>query len=207
VTDDPGPGTATRQHPKVFGIGMFKTGTTTLGRAMERLGYRAEVRFWPLLPGLAPYFELDPEPFRPFHDRIRGQADAFDCLADAPWLFLYRELAVWYPESVFVLTLRKDARSVAESDLAMWHRIGLMERWRREVGLDPTPEMFVERYERHNEAVMRFFASRAERLLTVCWETEPHPWQTLCGFVGRPVPEEPFPHENRAPEGRREGAP
>ncbi len=81
----------------------------------------------------------------------------------------------------------------------MWREIGLMEKWVAEVGREPTPEMFIERYERHNERVLEHFRDRPSDLLVVCWEKEPDPWRRLCTFLGRTeMPSVPFPHENRA---------
>ena len=184
---------------KVFGIGMFKTGTTSFGEAMQILGYRARYRFIPLLDQLSGYFDLNPAQFDPFEAVIRREAERFDSFADAPWLFLYRRLSEWYPESTFVLTLRKDAETVARSDMEHWERFGLMDRWMQEVGRPPTAAMFIERYERHNENVTNFFRDKSDRILQVCWEEEANPWRRLCEFVGADVPAAPFPHANRSP--------
>ncbi len=184
---------------KIFGVGMFKTGTTSFGEAMTLLGYRSRFRFMPLLDNLSGYFDLDPRQFVPFEDVIRREAGRFDAFADAPWLYLYRQLSTWYPDSRFVLTMRADADAVARSDLAHWERHGLMTRWMREVGKAPTRQMFIERYEKHNENVLNFFRDESHRLLKVCWEEDPNPWRRLCEFVGAEVPDQPFPHANRSP--------
>lgn len=60
-----------RDKRKVFGIGMFKTGTTAFGEAMRLLGYRSRCRFIPLLDNLSAYFDLDPRQFMPFEDQIK----------------------------------------------------------------------------------------------------------------------------------------
>ncbi len=187
---------------KVFGVGMFKTGTTSLGRALEILGYRSRYRFWPLLSDRDAYFELDTRQWQPFEAQIREAADRFDAFADAPWLYLYRELDGWYPGSRFVLTLRRDAEAAVESDLEMWLRL-------RIGGIDRDPDRvasirarMLERYRRHRQNVEAYFEDRPEDLLEVCWDTDPDPWRTLCDFLAEPVPDRPFPHLNRAPRGR-----
>lgn len=184
---------------KVFGIGMFKTGTTSLGHALELLGFRAHYRFMPLLDDLTAYFDLDPEAFVPHTKQIRQVADDHDALADAPWLYLYRELDRWYPNSRFILTLREDSETLADSEQRHWQQHGLTKTWRARHEEPPTRAMFIERYRRHNAAVLAHFSACPERLLTICWETEPDPWQRLGRFVGRPVPDVPFPHLNRTP--------
>lgn len=195
------PSGATRT--KVFGIGMFKTGTTSFGEAMHHLGYRSRYRFLPLLDNLAGYFDLDPTQFLRFEAQIRSQAESFDAFADSPWLYLYRQLDHWYPDARFVLTVRKDAETVARSDLQHWERHGLLDHWMKEVGTPPTRQMFVDRYERHNDNVVSFFRDKSHRILQVCWEEESNPWRKLCEFVGADVPDRPFPHANRSPDQAR----
>ncbi len=184
---------------KVFGVGMFKTGTTSFGEAMQCLGYRSCHSFTPLLRELSGYFDLDPGQFDPFEDTIRAKAERYDAFADAPWLYIYRRLSKWYPDSLFVLTLRSDAETIADSELSHWERHGLMDRWLKEVGTAPTRRMFIERYERHNANVVSYFRNKSHRLLQSCWEEEANPWIRLCGFIGVDAPDRPFPHANRAP--------
>ncbi len=187
-------------RPKVFGIGMFKTGTTSLGVALDRLGFRSHHWFWKQFPRLAPYFDLDPAKFHPLAAEIRARADRFDAFSDAPWLFLYRELDAWYPGSHFVLTLRKSTEDLVRAQLGQWHRLGIMDEWLAQEGERPPLEMFERRYEQHNRNVRDYFRDRPEDLLEICFQTEPDPWGRLCDFLGVDVvPDEPFPHANRAP--------
>jgi hypothetical protein len=61
---------------------------------------------------------------------------------------------------------------------------------------DVTPEDLIERYTRHNQEVMDYFQDRPQSLLVVDWENGDG-WQELCGFLGREIPREPFPHANK----------
>jgi hypothetical protein len=46
--------------------------------------------------------------------------------------------------------------------------------------------------------VLAFFADKPGRLLRFdLWAG--HGWAELCGFLGLPVPDRPFPHRNAAP--------
>ena len=80
---------------KVFGIGLSKTGTTSLTRALRVLGYRAThfplsaLRCSSEVPQLAV-------------DRIRKR----DAFTDTPIPHFYRELDRFFPGSKFVLTVR-----------------------------------------------------------------------------------------------------
>ena len=55
-TDESRAGEA-RTEPKVFGIGMYKTGTTSLARALQRLGYKTRKKFEWKFGGREAYFE------------------------------------------------------------------------------------------------------------------------------------------------------
>jgi hypothetical protein len=183
---------------------MFKTGTTSLGVALEILGYRTKYKFWRLIKDdWTAYFDLDPNRWSRFESEIRREADKYDAFADAPWLYLYEELDRWYPGSKFILTLRKDAQTVAESDFRMWKRSGFLDKLVEQGDQVPTLELFIRRYEEHNARVLAYFENRIDDLLVVCWETEERPWERLCQFLGcLEVPEQPFPHANRASTGR-----
>ena len=190
--------TRASSRPKVFGVGMFRTGTTSLGLALERLDYRTTYKFWAQFSRLAPYFDLDTRKFKPLAPAVRERAKRFEAFTDAPWLFLYRELDEWYPGSRFILTSRRSSEAVVQSELAHWDRAHIMTRWLAQEGCRPDPERFIRRYEQHNENVRAYFQDRPDDLLEICFETEPQPWRRLCEFLGvDAVADEPFPHANR----------
>jgi hypothetical protein len=177
---------------------MYRTGTTSLGLALEWFGYRATYKFWNQFPKLAPYFDLDTSKFEPLAKEIRAEADRFDAFSDAPWLYLYRELDEWYPGSRFILTIRSSTEAVVKSEFEHWDRAFIMERWLKQEDRPPTAEQFARRYEQHNENVRTYFKDRPDDLLEICFETEAQPWRRLCEFLSiDAVPEEPFPHANR----------
>jgi hypothetical protein len=69
---------------------------------------------------------------------------------------------------------------------------------------DVTDAMLLDRYQRHNAEVNRWFRDRPDALLVVDWEAGDG-WGPLCRFLGRPVPDVPFPHENPGEYGRPAG--
>lgn len=194
---------------KVFGVGANKTGTTTLGRCLQRLGYRHA--FW------------DPDVAFPV---ARGDLtcafdviESFDSFADWPWPLIFRELDEQYPDAKFILTTRPDSRTWAESLAAHLHRERVVhgaEHVVEEIIFGaPTPDGFESQYmtwyEHHNASVREHFAGRPGKLLDVCWETGSG-WPELCEFLGHPLVAEPLPHANPRPEreiavGSRTGAP
>ena len=56
-------------------------------------------------------------------------------------------------------------------------------------------DKFVERYERHNREVTKYFKGRDEDILVVDL-TKGAGWEQICPFLGKEVPDIPFPHLN-----------
>jgi hypothetical protein len=180
-------------RPKVVGIGLNKTGTTTLAACLRRLGYaRHATCDYGLLAG---YRNGDVE-------AIFRCIEANDSFEDWPFPLAYREIFDRFGERArFVLTTRKDARTWVESLKAhalrtppVGHTRLLAYGYNYPHGLE-TEHIAI--YERHNAEVRDFFRRRqAEHLLLeVCWERGDG-WKELCGFLRTPAPDAPFPHEN-----------
>lgn len=184
------------RRPRVFGIGFHKTGTTSLAKALERLGYRALHGAGPVRAALGHHRMMEL-----LHAGELGPvwevAEAFDAFAGNPWFSLFREADARFPGSRFVLTRRDPARWLGsvlnhfggtESDFRHWiYGVG-----------DPMGHeaLVLERYRAHDAAVLAHFAGRAEDLLVMDFERGDG-WPPLCDFLGAPVPDERFPHENR----------
>jgi hypothetical protein len=176
---------------KVFGIGLNKTGTSSLNRALELLGYRslhgggldAHDRMVRAIDEGRPMLRyIDPEP---------------DAVLDVLALTYYFHLAdVQYPGSKFILTLR---------DLDDWvdSRRRHVERNQRmkEAGeydgpfLNVDPDTWTAEYRRHEAVVRAYFEKRPADLLA--FRPVDGDWNPLCAFLGQPVPDAPFPWENR----------
>ena len=177
---------------KVFGIGWAKTGTTTLGRCLEVLGYRHVGQRLDLVP------HLERGDFAAIQ-AVAAEADAFE---DWPWLLLFRELDRAFPGSRFVLTTRVPARWLRSYLNMLRHPVFVNDELthvRRVLyGLpfpDVTAEQLLDRYQRHHDAVFEHFRGRRDDLLVVDWE-EGHGWTELCRFLGHEVPDQAFPREN-----------
>jgi hypothetical protein len=131
-----------------------------------------------------------------------------DCVAAVDWpaSAFWRELADANPGAVIVLStresatqwwesadatvfpvMRKDSHPEYEDWLAMTREL-----LAREIGADwDDPAAAEAFYERHNAAVRR--DASPDRLLE--WRATDG-WEPLCGALGLPVPDEPFPHTN-----------
>src|SRR5947209_7697875 len=91
---------------KVIGIGLPKTGTTTLGKCLNILGF---VRQTSWTREVATYYE------NRNIDVLMAYAESFDSFEDYPWCFLYKEFDETFPGSKFVYTVRKDLHIWLES--------------------------------------------------------------------------------------------
>jgi hypothetical protein len=119
--------------------------------------------------------------------------DAFTDLFGVTYFFFLAD--VHYPGSRFILTVR---------DLEDWleSRRRHVERDHQVKGSDHPALMPVDidgwrtEYLRHEAVVRSYFAGRPDDLL-VLDITAGEGWEPLCEFLGRPVPDAPFPWRNR----------
>jgi len=179
---------------KVFGIGWARTGTTTLGRCFEILGFKHQGQALELVEDIG----------RGDLTRALSLARAGEAFEDWPWILLFREMDAAFPGSRFILTTRKSGnwlRSYRRMLAAQGKsKVELNEIRRILYGLpfpDVTDAQLLERYERHNADVRQYFHDRPEDLLVVDWE-QGSGWLELCAFLGCEIPDQPFPHENRS---------
>jgi GR25 family glycosyltransferase involved in LPS biosynthesis len=172
---------APRKLP-VFGIGLNKTGTTSLHEALTLLGYRSC------------HWQSDD-----FSSQVSALIDEgsplpFEALTDvASVVERFKDLDRLYPTAVFILTtrelddwLKSRVRHVAlnRADVAAgaarhsWTTIDLAT-WRTERLM-------------HHEAVFTHFKDRPDKLLVmdICGGDG---WERLCGFLNCPIPSVPFP--------------
>jgi hypothetical protein len=128
-------------------------------------------------------------------------ADKYESFEDHPWMWYYDELALRYPNARFILTTRKNGAEWLDSaihhDQRQTHADAEAGRCVFEHYFPGVTETSL--YETHRNRVLRSFSNNPERLLEVCWDLAPS-WETLCRFLGKPVPMIPFPHENKRPD-------
>jgi Sulfotransferase domain/N-terminal domain of galactosyltransferase len=183
---------------RVFGIGLHKTGTTSLHHAFEILGFNSW--HW----SSAHYAKKIWAEMKAF-----GKSTALEhyyAACDLPLAMLYKELDRAYPNSRFILTLR-DENDWLRSVENHWARA--TNKWRNAWDTDPFThfihkeiygqknfdrELFRARYRRHNAEVMNYFARRND--LLVLDVDEAHKWSKLCTFLDRPLPGVPYPSNN-----------
>jgi hypothetical protein len=129
----------------------------------------------------------------------------YDAFEDNPWPVLYKELDQRFPGSKFVLT-RRPAEAWIRSmvkDFATTETP--MRRWiyGEDAGCpEGNEDVYIARYERHNKEVLEYFKDRPDDLL-VFDLPKGDGWDKLCGFLGHDIPNEPFPHANKASLSRK----
>lgn len=183
------------QRNKVFCIGLNKTGTTSVGDALKILGFN---RFgW--RPGISAQLvnRWHEGNFSPFTQVIEDH-DAFE---DLPWPLVFKELEERYPDAKFILTYRSNEEAWLSS---IQKHIERGSRWLGHFliygSYDPQndQDLYIQRYNRHNDDVRNYFASKPGKLIELCFENGDG-WDKLCNFLGiSEVPVVPFPHSNSA---------
>lgn len=185
--------------PRVFGIGLSRTGSRSLMEAMRLLGYRA--RHWDYTRKLLVYDEEGV--LRPRLELL----EPYDAYGDVPISLLYKVIDREYPGSKYVLTVREQ-----ESWLRSCRRFfaperlqGLRERmppaeqrWRDlqfndvwgTLGYDEAQFLAVRA--RHEADVREYFRERPGDLLVLDISAG-QGWAELCPFLDRAVPDVPFP--------------
>ena len=163
----------------MFGIGLSRTGTTSLHLAFEILGFRSRHFLWDL-----------------------KEIESLDAATDTPIARSYQSLDRDYPGSRFILTARdkqswlascakKFARTPREGGRVWQLRMDLYGCVRFDA------EKFSAAYDRHVEGVKEYFSGRSDQLLImdIC---KGDGWEKLCPFLGVPVPDGAFPHRNES---------
>ncbi len=180
---------------RVFGVGLSRTGTTSLAAALRSLDYHTTHYKLSVLcraPDGALALNL-------------WKVAQFDALTSIPIVRFYPELDQAFPGSKFILTTR-DAESWAAS---MWRNRrsqvlinlipGARQIFEEVYGTSSFKSMdrLVERFKAHNRGVQEYFAGRPDDFLVLDVRS-PDSWERLCHFLGKPVEHgATFPWHNR----------
>jgi len=172
---------------KIFGIGLNKTGTKTLGSCLKYFGYK--------------HTSYDLDALRYFvnkdWDYLFSIIDQYDSFEDWPWPLMYKQLDEKYPGStegrtpeIWFESLRKHAIRTGPTEfrlLVYGHEMPMQNK-----------EAHLKIYNDHNRNVMDYFKDKRDKFIKVCWE-KGDSWEELCRFLDINIPEIPFPHANRSP--------
>ncbi len=181
---------------KIFGIGLQKTGGTSLISALDMLGYEVIQSPREMLKyngkGLGIGFDL---------------VEKYDYLSDIPIPLFYKELDKAFPNSKFIMTSRSvdSWLKSAESHFSFNRKIFRNLIRGRRVGkyvaqLFGTEcfnsEKYLDVFNKHESDVKDYFSGREKDLL--CFNIfQGDGWRELCSFLDKPLPNEGFPVKNK----------
>ncbi|HSF91488.1 MAG TPA: sulfotransferase [Paracoccaceae bacterium] len=185
---------------KIFGIGLNRTGTSSLKKALRRMGYRVH----PYSPSIVR---------RALAGDLEGALDAtnqYDAFQDWPWPLIYKEIFEHFgSDAKFILTQRRTPEVWLNSLKNHSTRTGLNNP-RKAIYGHAYPHAaeaeYIAFYNRHLAEVRSFFKAQdaEDQLLEVCWDAGDG-WVQLAGFLGHRPRRDAFPHVNKTSEASIEG--
>jgi len=168
-----------------------------MAKALEILGYNVCRRISTLesqMNGESVMSALESNELEP----IFAVAKHYNAFADNPWSILYQEVDNQFPGSKFILSIRDEEEWLKS---AVNYFQGYETEIRRFVYGAASPlgneELYLEKYRKHNKAVLEYFKNRPQDLLLIDIEKDLN-WNKLCSFLGKSIPSVSFPHENKA---------
>ncbi len=184
-------------RPKVFGIGLARTGTTSLSDALTTLGLNAAHWLHPVTRQIL----------------AREDSHLFDAVIDTPAALAFERDYYRFPNAKFVYTVRPidDWEHSFTTHLARWWGVqgfAAAEMFRNPNHyFDPAFKdinqtlyfnhaSFREAYLAHDRRVRRFFADKPRDRFLELDVFAGDGWAELCRFLDRPVPPTPYPWRN-----------
>lgn len=174
---------------KIFCIGFQKTGTTSLGAALEVLGYKV----------CGPIGVTNPRIEKEALGWALTKTPYYDAFQDNPWPLLYKELDHLYPGSKFILTHRRPRSWLRSMRQYFGNYEAPAESWIYGEGITPlkNPLKCLRTYVRHNREVRRYFKNRPDDFLEIDL-SKGDGWEEICTFLGKDIPAVPFPRSNKS---------
>ena len=177
-----------KEDKKVFGIGLQKTGTSSLGRALEILGYNINHNFEERLTKALLEGRMEV---------LYKEIHLWDAFEDNPWPMVYKEMDQKFPGSKFILTIRDENHWLKSIIKHYGKRAYPFEKWFYKVDYPiNNEEVYIQKFNNHISEVKKYFSDRPDDLLVVDWE-KGDGWEQLCAFLNKSIPIEDFPHWNK----------
>ncbi|KAI9493761.1 P-loop containing nucleoside triphosphate hydrolase protein [Zychaea mexicana] len=198
---------------EVIGAAYSRTGTDSLRTALNMLGYKTH--------HMRAMFEGNghPELFAQAYDNPEKPADwdrmyeGWEAAVDCPTVCFIRPLIAAYPDAKVIL-IERDADSWYDSVKNSIYKLSTvdeeeyddygrcLQRMTKKIWMDgvfengefiANPDAVKAKYKAHNAWVKEYVPQ--ERLLTLNLN-EGIGWEKICEFLGKPVPDEPYPRIN-----------
>ena len=197
------------KKPKVFGLGLSRTGTRSLTAALHLLGW--DTVHYPVDRAALEAMMRGDVKF-PHLDRYDGMTD----ITVSPY---YEDLDKAYPGSKFVLTVRDEegwlkscenhwasrpafqeapppGKDVSPEEHLTHMEIRRFLRAAVYASYDYQPDRFRRAYRRHVEDVKAYFKDRPDDLLVIAI-AQGEGFEKLAPFLGVAAPNQPFPHKGK----------
>jgi hypothetical protein len=186
-----------RADQKVFGLGLSKTGTSSLTEALNLLGVPA-VHY--------PHDERTYRELRAGNYRL-SILEGFQAASDIAVAPFYAQLDRAFPGSKFILTVRESESWLRSCEMhwrllmQWWENFPEFKRFHEFASaatygtIEFSRERFSFVYDTHARNVREYFRERPGDLLVIdiC---AGEGWEKLCPFLGLATPARPFPHAN-----------
>jgi hypothetical protein len=173
---------------KIINIGLNRAGSTSLNKAMEILGYKS-----------AHYKLPDGTKIRDIVERNLAEGlppleglDEWDFLSDfAAGLYL-NDLYYHYPDSLWILTTRSlESWLISMCKIVIHNRLNVPNATWTTIDLEGAEYQYNETH-RWVREVPQFHKKLEIDLI------ENPAWEPLCNFLGKSIPDIPFPHLNKS---------
>jgi hypothetical protein len=172
---------------KIFGIGLSRTGTTSLGLGLEMLGYKTI------------HFPIDL-----FTKQQHSICDQYDALVDLPIPLYYKELDQKYPGSKFILTTRDEVGwlhsmkwLLGEAKIIWRHGPNHTKLNAAMYGTDVYDEaVLLAIYRKYNQEVLTYFKDRNDDFIHLDLNKGELNYEIICRFLNLPVLLDAFPKAN-----------
>ncbi|RCW91493.1 sulfotransferase family protein [Winogradskyella arenosi] len=185
---------------KVFIIGFHKTGTSSMGKALQILGYR-------VCGSLKEGVDLDKIRSSSKSElsentcQVLGKYDAFQ---DTPWFLFYKELYDAFPDAKFILTIRDEDKWIKSiqrhfgNNSFQYHDYiyGSHDTFADE-------NKYRQIYNKHNNECKMFFLEKKKEILIIDLEHDINKWQLICNYLNVNSPRTKFPYANKANYNRK----
>ena len=180
---------------KIFEIGVMKTGTSSLGAAYRRLGYKT-MKWHPV--AYDKFIESGHTDYKCLFNII----DLYDAFEDGPWHDCdFRKLDEHYPNSKFIILERDDQSWIRSMelhnspayDINKIPKKYLYDEWVHD-RLNTIDRKLKWKKEKYN-TIKDYFKDRQDDLLimNIC---SGEGWEKLCPFLNKKIPSVPFPKLN-----------
>ena len=181
---------------KVFCIGMNRTGTTSIGKALETLGYNVKKEIKKQDERI-----FDSNNFDKIINYVLEVSEEFDAFTHEPWNIYFKELDHKFPNAKFILTLRDEQAWVNsfynyfKKDHDNWAPFLLSVYGLKDINEVNDESYYIDKIKLHNQSVLNYFKGRNDLLVMNVFENDG--WDKLCKFLNKETPMNKFPCVNK----------